>query len=196
MEVLAEVAGDTGIADVIGGTDGGPGVLGAVGGGFVRAGDQDAFAVGVVHLADVIGATVVIRVEFDEEVVFLPGSDDLLKAILDGVSGAVVGRLGVVMDEDLGSGFGRFFGGGIGAVIRDHVDIEAVLGVILVLQKVGDGVFDDVFFVACADDDGAAAIVLAFFKLFFLQPEEENHDELKAEADRRDDDDDPIEDLE
>jgi hypothetical protein len=41
---------------------------------------------------------VVIGVELDEEIVFFTGSDDFLETILDGVGGAVVGGLGVIMD--------------------------------------------------------------------------------------------------
>ena len=78
MEVFAEIGGDAGIADIIGRGDRGPGILGRVGASLEGTRDLDAASIGVIHLTDIIGVPVVIRVEFDEEIVNFATFDDLL----------------------------------------------------------------------------------------------------------------------
>ena len=96
----------------------------------------------------------------------------------------MMGGVGIEMGDDLGPGFFRDFRGVIGAIVRDDVDIEFVLGVILVIKEVFDRILDNVFFVSRADDDRDPSIILAILEMLLGEEEEKDHDELEKESDR------------
>ena len=80
--------------------------------------------------------------------------------------------IGIVMDDDRGSGEGRHFSGCVRAVIRHNVDIVEVLGVILIPSQSLDGIADDLFLVASRNDNGDSAFLETRLEGFWFQPDE------------------------
>ena len=156
---------------------GGDPVVGVVFGVAVAGDHLVASGKGPVHLTDVVPAQEVVRVEDEEAVELIQAvvPPDCLQEEMQDV--ALADLLPVLPLVDRGAGGPGDLGGGVGAVVRGHEDLDQIAGVILgpdALYQLGD----HRLLVACGDEHGVAVVLPPVRGPVFFQEGHRQVDEL------------------